>query len=282
MRILLTGGSGLLGTELMWTLRDHEVTAPSHVELDITDSGALGAVVPGHDAVINAAAFTDVDAAESDAETAFAVNSRGAELLASAAHQARARFVQLSTDYVFHGDGNQPYSESAPLDPLGAYGRSKADGESRATAASDGQLHIVRTAWLYGAHGANFATTIARLARSGSPVRVVTDQRGQPTWAHDVASRITELLEQDIGPGIYHVTNSGDASWYDFARTILARLGFDPELVEPTDGVASPRPAPRPKYSVLGHDGWASTPLAPLRDWHDALDAAVGSGALNT
>ena len=191
-----------------------------------------------------------------------------------AAADAGARFVQVSTDYVFHGDATSPYAEDAPLDPLGAYGRTKAAGERLAREAHPAP-HIVRTAWLYGANGANFVTTMLRLARERETVMVVDDQRGQPTWSRDLACAIVALLDADAAPGVYHGTSTGETSWYGLARAVFAEAGLDPERVRPTDTASFPRPAPRPAYSVLGHGAWSAAGLTPIRDWRDALHEAL-------
>lgn len=270
----------MLGRDIVDALHGRDVSAPSRAELDITDRDAVRAAVAGHDVVINAAAFTAVDAAEHDQAAAFAVNATGAGLLAEAAHDAAARFVQVSTDYVFHGDATQPYDETAPLDPVNVYGRSKAEGERLATAATDGELQIVRTAWLYGAHGRNFARTIWAACSEGKELKVVDDQLGQPTWTVDVAQRIVDMLDLGLPRGVYHATSSGEASWFDFARAIAKAAGGDEARVTPIDSAGHERDASRPSYSVLGHHGWESTPLEPIRHWRDALDAAVARGVL--
>jgi dTDP-4-dehydrorhamnose reductase len=188
--------------------------------------------------------------------------------------------VQVSTDYVFDGSSTAPYDETTPLNPISAYGRTKAEGERLALEANPGGTYIVRTAWLYGAGGPNFAKTMLRLAASHDTVSVVTDQRGQPTWTGDLARQIVELLDADAAPGIYHATNSGDASWFDFTREIFQVVGLDPDRVKPTTSAQFVRPAPRPDNSVLGHDGWARAGISPMRNWKAALSAAHSAGAL--
>ncbi|MFC5503424.1 dTDP-4-dehydrorhamnose reductase [Lysinimonas soli] len=284
-RYLVTGASGMLGQDLQAALaRDpdarREVTALSRAELDVTDRDAVLAAVGGHDLVINAAAYTNVDGAETHEDEAFAINAAGIENLAVAAREHGARLLTISTDYVFDGAGTSPYPEDAPRDPLNAYGRSKAEGERLALAAHPAGVFIVRTAWLYGAGGPNFAATMLRLAASNPTVSVVDDQLGQPTWTADLAAALVELAESDATPGIYHATNGGQTSWYGFARAIFAEAGLDPERVLPTDSASFVRPAPRPAYSVLGHAAWDRAGLAPLRDWREALAAAAASGAL--
>lgn len=277
-RYLVAGAGGMLGADLRLLLADREVTALDRAQLDVTDADAVRTAVAGHDVVINAAAYTKVDDAESDEATAFAVNATGAGLLARAAADVGARFVHVSTDYVFDGTATSPYPEDAPRDPLGAYGRTKAAGEELVLASPD--VYLVRTAWLYGEHGPNFARTMLRLAGERDTVSVVTDQIGQPTWSRDLASAIVTLLDARAPFGIYHGTNSGSASWFDFARAIFEESGLDPDRVLPSDSSSFVRPAPRPGYSVLGHAAWAAAGLPAPRPWRDALRAAIAAGAL--
>ena len=277
-RYLLTGAGGMLAADLTRVLDGRQVTALGRRDLDITDVTAVREAVTGHDVVINTAAFTNVDAAESEESAAFAVNAVGAGNVADAAAAAGARLVHISTDYVFDGTATSPYAEEAPRAPLGAYGRSKAAGEERVLRHSD--VYLVRTAWLYGAHGPNFARTMLRLAGERDTVSVVTDQIGQPTWSRDLAAAVVRLLDAEAPFGIYHGTNAGEASWFDFARAIFAESGLDPERVQPTDSSAFTRPAPRPAYSVLSHAAWATARLPAPRPWPDALHAAIAEGAL--
>lgn len=279
MRYLVLGGRGMLAADLVRALDGRDVVAPSRADLDITDAGALADAVAGADVVINAAAYTKVDDAESHEEDAFAVNATGAGNAAAAAAAAGARFVQLSTDYVFDGTATEPYREDAPRNPVSAYGRTKAAGEELVLAQHPSP-HLVRTAWLYGANGPNFARTMLRLAGERDTVQVVTDQVGQPTWTRDLADGIVRLLDADAAPGVYHGTNAGSASWYEFARAIFEVSGLDPERVQPTDSAAFERPAPRPAYSVLAHDAWRRAGVEPLRPWRDALEAAAREGVL--
>jgi len=279
MRVLVAGARGMLGHDLLRALEGHEVTAPGRAELDITDPAAARAAVAGQDAIVNAAAYTRVDDAESHEEEALAVNATGAGVLARAAEEAGARFVQVSTDYVFRGDADRPYPEDAPLDPLGAYGRTKAEGERLVRAAHPG-AHIVRTAWLYGRHGASFPRTMLRLAAERDTVSVVTDQLGQPSWTLDLARTIVRLLEADAPAGVYHGTNAGQASWFELARAVFELAGLDPERVLPTDSASFVRPAPRPAYSVLGHEAWGRAGLPAPRPWREALAEAAAEGAL--
>jgi len=278
-RYLITGARGMLGTDLIPALAGREVTALGRAELDVTDAAAVDAAVAGHDVVINAAAYTRVDDAESHEAEALAINATGAGLLAEAAHRHGARIVQVSTDYVFDGTATSPYAEDAPRHPVSAYGRTKAEGERLVLAAHPAGAFVVRTAWLYGAGGPNFARTMRRLAADRPEIAVVTDQVGQPTWTGDLARRIVALRDADAPAGVYHGTNSGQASWFDFARAVLAEADLDPERITPTDSASFVRPAPRPAYSVLGHDGWARAGLPPMRHWREALHDAARAGA---
>lgn len=280
-RYLIAGAAGMLGQDLQKALAGRNVTALGRAQLDVTDLAAVRAAVAGHDVVINCSAYTRVDDAETNEADAFAVNATGVGNLATAASEIGAKFVQVSTDYVFDGSASEPYDELTPRNPISAYGRTKAEGERLALAAHPGGTFIVRTAWLYGAAGSNFAKTMLRLSASHDTVSVVTDQFGQPTWSGDLARQIVELLDSDAAPGIYHGTNSGVASWFDFTREIFQVVGLDPNRVKPTTSAQFLRPAPRPDYSVLGHDAWALAGISPMRNWRAALSAAHSAGVLD-
>ena len=279
-RYLVTGAAGMLGHDLVRALDGREVTALTRAELDVTDAAAVRDAVAGHDVVFNTAAYTDVDGAETHEDLAFAVNAAGVENLATAAASHRARLVTLSTDYVFDGMSTTPYAEDHPRDPINAYGRSKAAGEELALATHPDGTFIVRAAWLYGTGGANFAATMLRLAAANPTVSVVDDQLGQPTWTANLAEQLVALMDANAPAGIYHGTNSGQTSWFGFARAIFDEAGLDPERVRPTDSASFVRPARRPAYSVLGHAAWAAAGLGPMRPWREALTAAAASGVL--
>lgn len=281
MRYLITGASGMLGRDLQTALEGREVTALGRADLDVTDAAAVAAAVDGHDVVINCAAFTNVDAAETQEDVAYAVNAVGPANLAAACADLGARLVTISTDYVFDGNATTPYAEDRPRDPINAYGRTKAAGEELALERHPGGTYVVRTAWLYGAHGPNFAATMLALAASKDSWSVVDDQVGQPTWTADLAEQIVALLDAEAPAGIYHGTNSGRATWYDFARAVLTENGLDADRITPTDSSAFVRPAPRPSFSVLGHDGWRAAGLSPMRDWRDALADATARGVFS-
>lgn len=278
MRYLVTGASGMLGRDLQAALAAREVTALGRADLDVTDADAVTAAVADHDVVVNCAAYTKVDDAEAEEDAAYAVNAVGPANLAAACARSGARLVTISTDYVFDGRATEPYAEDRPRDPINAYGRTKAAGEEFALEAHPDGTFVVRTAWLYGAHGANFAHTMLRLAASKDTWSVVDDQLGQPTWTGDLARRIVAMLDADAPAGIYHGTNAGAATWCDFARAVLAENGLDPERITPTTSSAFVRQAPRPAYSVLGHAAWSRAGLEPMRDWRTALADATASG----
>jgi len=271
----------MLGQDLIAALgaapHAHEVTAVNRDALDITDPYACVAAVAGHDVVVNVAAWTAVDAAETHEAQAFSVNAVGAANLARACAETGARMLQVSTDYVFAGDATSPYAEDAPIAPRSAYGRTKAAGEWAVRTYLPAASWVVRTAWLYGAHGPNFVKTMARLATERDTVSVVNDQRGQPTWTVDLAAAIVRLVTSQAPFGIYHGTSSGETTWFGFAQALFAEMGLDPGRVLPTTSDAFVRPAPRPAFSVLGHDAWQSAGVAPMRGWSDALAESMTS-----
>lgn len=273
-RVLVTGASGMLGRDLVRTFQSDgwSVDAATHADLDITDAAACRERVAHADLVINAAAYTAVDAAESHEEEAFATNAWGAGTIASAAERAGARLVHISTDYVFDGTRNDPYPESAALSPIQAYGRSKAEGERQVLAAHPEGTIILRSAWLYGAQGSNFVRTMHDLYREHGRLTVVDDQHGQPTWTADVARQTAALVTAGVERGVLHATNSGSTTWFGFARAIIENLGGDPDQVIPIDTASFPRPARRPANSVLDQDGWRALGLEPMRPWREALD----------
>jgi dTDP-4-dehydrorhamnose reductase len=275
-RWLVTGAGGMLAADLLTALAGREVTPAARADLDVTDPAAADAAVAGHDVVVNCAAWTAVDDAETDEGAAFAVNATGAANLARGCARHGAAMLQVSTDYVFAGDDPRPYPEDAAPAPRSAYGRTKAAGEWAVRAELPGRHWILRTAWLYGEHGPSFVRTMARLERERDTVDVVDDQRGQPTWTSDLAERIVAVVDAGAPAGTYHATAAGATSWFGLARAVFALLGADPERVRPTSSAMYARPAPRPANSVLGHAGWARADMAPMRGWDEALRAAAG------
>jgi dTDP-4-dehydrorhamnose reductase len=283
VRVLVTGAAGMLGQDVVALLRErgHDVTAAGRTEADVTDAASLAAAVPGHDAVVNCAAHTAVDAAETDVAAAELLNATAPGLLGRACAAAGARLVHVSTDYVFSGDADLdasgeplPYAEDAPVAPRSVYGRTKAEGEAAARAAQPDTL-VVRTAWLYGAGGGCFPKTIARAARERGAVSVVDDQVGQPTWTADVARVVADLLEVAAPAGTYHATSAGRTSWFGFTRRVLGSAGLDPAVASPTTSAAFVRPAPRPAWSVLGHGALVGAGVEPIGDWAERWDAAA-------
>ena len=250
--VLVTGARGMLGTDLCALLCESgwTVVAADIAEFDITDREQSRAFVSQHspDVLINCAAYTAVDQAESERELAFRVNRDGAGNLALAAAGAGAFFIHLSTDYVFDGTKPGPYLEDDPPNPLSVYGASKLAGEEAVRAALDRHC-IVRTAWLYGIHGKSFARTILSIAQQGKPLRVVNDQRGCPTYTVHLARALAAIVEQPRS-GTYHAVNSGTCTWYDLARALLQAAGVSVEIA-PCATSEFPRPAPRPANSVL-------------------------------
>ncbi len=279
---LVTGGTGQLGSEVVALLvgRGDPVAAPTAAELDITDASAVRAFVDATrpDVVVSCAAYTAVDAAESDVATATALNADAPRHLALACAQAGARMLQVSTDYVFSGDADEPYAEDGQTGPRTVYGRTKLAGEAAVLEVLPESAYVVRTAWLYGPTGSNFVRTMLRLAAERATVDVVDDQWGQPTSATDLAVRLVELALGSAPPGIYHGTNAGATTWHGFAREVFRLSGLDPERVRTASSADVARPAQRPAYSVLGHDRWALAGLGPMRPWQDALAAALPFG----
>ena len=292
LAILVPGGTGQLGRELAGLAPDGAlVVTPGRAELNLTQAGAVIEAVTsiaeqardkGLDpVVINAAAYTAVDAAEGDEKAAFAVNADGPRVLAAACSSRGVPLVHVSTDYVFPGDGERPYEPTDPVGPRSVYGITKLAGED-AVLGSGASAWVVRTAWVYGAHGGNFVRTMIRLAGERDTVSVVDDQRGSPTWTGDLAAGLLELAQRVVGGDppkqrLLHATGAGEVTWFGFARAIFEELGTDPERVTPCTTADFPLPAPRPAYSVLSNKSWREAGLTPLRDWRSALSAAFGS-----
>lgn len=264
--------------------RGHDAIPLDRSALDITDAAAVGEAIAGArpDAVIQCAAYTDVDGAEAREEYATEVNALATRTVARACARVGARFVYPSTDYVFDGSGTRPYRPDDPPRPINAYGRSKLLGE-RAALESDDAL-VVRTSWLYGAGGRNFVRTMIERGRAilegrvAGPLRVVDDQRGSPTWTGALAPVVVDLLEREAPGGVYHATCTGETTWYGFATEALRLAGLDEVAVEPVTTEAFPRPAARPRYSVLDVSATEAI-LGSLPDWQSALAEAVAGSA---
>ncbi|OXM59614.1 dTDP-4-dehydrorhamnose reductase [Amycolatopsis vastitatis] len=288
--LLVPGGTGQLGRELVALAPPGTgVRAPGHAELDLTDGGAVAAAVAGFAAdaraegrcpiVVNAAAYTAVDAAETDAAAAFAVNARGPALLAAACAAHDVPLLHVSTDAVFAGDASRPYEVDDPAGPASVYGRSKLAGE-RAVLESAAAAWVIRTSWVYGAHGENFVRAMLRLAAGDAELSVVDDQCAAPTWSADLAAGLLELAARVAGGTpprgvVLHCTGGGGTSRFALARAVFEELGADPRRVRPCTTAEFPRPAPRPAYSVLSRASWRAAGLTPPRHWRRALSAAV-------
>ncbi|WP_329380689.1 dTDP-4-dehydrorhamnose reductase [Streptomyces sp. NBC_01351] len=280
-RWLVTGAAGMLGRDVLTVLGDAGIEAIGlgHPDLDVTDPAAVRAAVEGIAVVVNCAAWTDVDGAETAEAAATAVNGTGVRILAEACGDAGARLLHVSTDYVLPGDADHPYDEDAATGPVNAYGRSKLIGEHAVAELLPKDGYVVRTAWMYGEHGPNFVATMLKLAAQRDTLDVVDDQHGQPTWSYVLAGRLVELglaaLEGRAPGGVYHGTASGQTTWMGLAREAYRLSGLDPERIRPTSSAAFVRPAVRPAFSVLGHDRWAEAGLEPLADWREQLAAAI-------
>ncbi|MFI2911511.1 dTDP-4-dehydrorhamnose reductase [Streptomyces sp. PDY-4] len=279
---LVTGAGGMLGQDVLARLAEagERATALDRAALDLTDAAAVRRALERHRpaVVVNCAAWTAVDDAETREAEALAVNGDGPARLADACARTGAVLLHVSTDYVFAGDATAPYAEDAPTAPRSAYGRTKLAGERAVLNTLPDRGYVVRTAWLYGTGGANFVRTMIRLEGQREKLDVVDDQRGQPTWSADLAGLLLALgrgaLAGTAPAGVYHGTSSGETTWYGLTREIFRLLGADPDRVHPTTSEAFVRPAPRPAYSVLGHDRFAAAGVAPLRDWRAALAEA--------
>jgi dTDP-4-dehydrorhamnose reductase len=277
MRLLLTGAAGMLGHDLRVAAEraGHDVIALARPDLDILDAAAvMGAIAAARpDAVVNCAAWTDVDGAERHEAAATALNGDAAGHVAAAAAAMDAFTIQISTDYVFDGRADEPYTESAATGPKSAYGRSKLAGEVAVAAAAPGAHAIVRTAWLFGRHGGNFVATMLRLATERDALSVVDDQVGCPTFTGHLADALVEIAERRLG-GIRHVAGAGACSWYDLAAATFAATGADVELARGRTADLG-RPAPRPAFSVLRSERPDTPSLPP---WQDGLNAYLELG----
>ncbi|MEV6910762.1 dTDP-4-dehydrorhamnose reductase [Amycolatopsis sp. NPDC051071] len=289
LSVLVPGGSGQLGQGIAGLVPD--AVTPSSAELNLRDTREVVAAVTAFaDAaraagkspvVINAAAYTAVDAAETNEKRAFAVNADGPRVLAAACSSRGVPLIHVSTDYVFAGDATSPYEPGDLLGPLNAYGRTKAAGED-AVLGSGARSWIVRTSWVYSKTGSNFVKTMARLEKERDVLSVVDDQAGSPTWSRDLAAGLLELagrVSSGEGPSqrVLHCTGGGSTTWFGFAQAIFAELGADPARVKPCSTADFPRPAMRPAYGVLSNASWREAGLTPLRDWADALKAYFAS-----
>ncbi len=279
-RVLVIGANGQLGSDLLPVLASpgRAVVGVDVPDIDITDGASVAALIGDirPDVVVNAAAYTAVDAAEENAALAMAVNGDGpAHVARACAAVGGCRLIHISTDYVFAGDKRGPYDEDDEPGPRSVYGRTKLAGEVAVLDMLPDRGFVVRTAWLYGAGGPNFVKTMLRLERDREFVDVVDDQVGQPTWARDLAGQVLRLAQSGAPAGVYHGTNAGSVSWFGFTQEIFRLAGADPRRVRPTTSEAFKRPAPRPANSVLGHSRWKSAGIPAMRPWDEALREAL-------
>ena len=280
MTWLVVGASGQLGKSVCEVLEERGIDfvrwnrENGSVSLEGFVSTYVNEIKP--EVIINGAAWTDVDGAEANEPGAKLVNADAVGYLATAAKACGAVFAHVSTDYVFSGVGTSPWREDQIKQPLSSYGRTKAQGEDLVAPIYPDRSYIFRTAWLYSSYGKNFAKTMVKLAlKDEADVSVVSDQIGQPTFAGDFALQIVDSIVKEIPVGIYHGTNSGQASWFEFAQEIFRLVGADVTRVKPVGSDAFPRPAKRPAYSVLGHDKWVGSGVDEMRDWKIALAEAM-------
>jgi dTDP-4-dehydrorhamnose reductase len=282
-RIVITGAGGQLGSCLAAQAVDQgrDVLALISSQWDITDPAAAERIVKGGDVVVNCAAYTNVDGAESDESAAYAVNAAGPEHIARACARAGARLIHVSTDYVFNGDfgdaAPRPYEPSDETSPQGVYARSKLAGELAVLAALP-EAVVVRTAWVYtGGTGKDFVAVMRRLAAGDGPVDVVDDQTGSPTYVGDLATALLQVARDRVPGPVLHAANEGAVSRFEQARAVFEECGADPARVRPVSTPHFPRPAPRPSYSALSSRQSAAAGLRPLRHWRPALVAALAA-----
>ena len=280
MSWLITGGSGQLGIAVSQELGERGLNfqAWNSKELEITQGPIVRDLIAelSPTVIVNCAAWTDVDRAESNEMLAFRVNSDGAANIALAAKQCGAKLIHISTDYVFSGESEVPWHVNDIINPQSVYGRTKADGEKRVLTLYPENSSIVRTAWLYSPWGKNFVKNMTLLAIKGhGDVRVVNDQVGQPTSAIDLAKQLVAVGQSSAPAGIHHGTNAGQATWFEFAQEIFKLVGAQVDRIKAVSSTELIRPAKRPSYSVLGHEAWAKTSVAPMRDWKIALNEAM-------
>lgn len=273
MKILVLGYKGMLGTDLVADLEGtHDVTGKDIEDFDIASVSECRGVIGGShaDVVINAAAYTNVDGCETDEAGSFSVNADGVKNVALACRESGIKLVHFSTDYVFDGTKNDPYVEDDVRSPINVYGRSKLKGEEYLTEISDNYL-LVRTSWLYGRHGRNFVEAIVERAEKTGKLEVVDDQRGSPTYTVDLAAAVRVLIEGGHR-GVFHLTNRGVCTWYQFALKILEYKGMENVSIAPIQSAQLGSPAPRPEYSVLSCRKFADATHRTMRFWQIALE----------
>ncbi|WCK56169.1 dTDP-4-dehydrorhamnose reductase [Aneurinibacillus sp. Ricciae_BoGa-3] len=277
MRILVTGATGQLGMDSVYCLNKvgYDVYGCTREQLDITDNQEVYEIINQvkPDVVLHTAAYTKVDDAELQPETAYRINAYGTRNVACACEQIGGKLVYISTDYVFDGKSSKPYNEFEAPSPIGVYGKSKLAGEQFVRQFSS-RYFIVRTSWVYGAHGTNFVKTMLKMTKERNEIRVVYDQIGSPTYTVDLARFIGNLITTDLY-GTYHASNSGSCSWYEFAKAIFEEAGISHVKVSPVTTNEFPRPAPRPPYSVMDNMAIRLNGFEPLPCWKESLEKLI-------
>ncbi|MCW4352322.1 dTDP-4-dehydrorhamnose reductase [Hoyosella sp. YIM 151337] len=287
MRVVVTGAGGQLGRQIVarGPAAGADIVGYTAAGLDVTDAAATNdTIAQAHgDVVINCAAYTAVDRAESEEERAAAINTVGAANVAAACAATGTHLIHVSTDYVFGGAAEQPYEPDAPTSPATAYGRTKLAGEHAVRAAAP-TAQIVRTSWVFTGEPADFVGTMIRLAGERDFLDVVDDQVGSPTYSGDLAAGLLQLAAAPHARAItaLHATNAGTATWFSLAQAVFSEIGADPARIRPCTTAAFPRPAPRPHFSVLSDRAWRGAGLSPLRHWRDALHAALADRRTGT
>jgi dTDP-4-dehydrorhamnose reductase len=284
-RILLLGGSGILGSEVLRLLQNEnlEYVSPTSTDLDIRDKDQvfnfLSVFKPSW--TVNCAAWTNVDDAEVYFDEAKLLNEKAVRNIASAANEMNSRVLHISTDYVFNGESIHPYLETSKEEPINRYGESKLSGE-KALLTVLPESYVIRTSWLYGSHGRNFVKTIAEKALRNENAKVVDDQTGSPTYARDLGKGILAIIDQSPQPGIYNFSNSGSCTWLELARWIYSDIGSNPELVQAISSASLGLAARRPRYSLLSKEKWENTGLTRVQPWEKSLRQFLRSNFENT
>jgi len=258
-------------------VRNLDYLSPRSSDLDIRDRGSLKSFIADFKPnwIINCAAWTDVDGAEDSFESALALNSGAVKNIAQVAKKFECPVIHISTDYVFDGDSSNPYSETAPVNPVNRYGQSKLQGETALLDTFPEGAYVIRTSWLYGTTGKSFVKTMAKKALHNESVRVVDDQKGSPTNARDLTIGIIQLIETQPKPGIYHYSNTGSCSWFELAKAIFRKAGADSNLVEPILSTSLDLKAKRPRYSLLNKEKWNSAGISEIPDWQLSLETLL-------
>jgi len=261
----------MLGQDFTKELENQNLRALDKSQCDITNFDQVRSEIIDVDVVINCAAYTAVDDAETNRDLAFKINAQGPKNLAIRCSEIGAKLVHFSTDYVFSGDTNSAYQENDEPSPKSVYGKSKFAGELEVRQNLPNEYYIIRTAWLYGKNGKHFGKTILNLAKSNVNLNVVDDQIGQPTWTMDLAKKTVEIVTKSAPSGIYNGTSEGQVSWFEYAQNIFELAGLNKDRIHPVKSDSFPRPAPRPHFSVLGHESFKASRIEPIRHWRTAL-----------